>query len=308
VTFEDKVALRSRVVVRAGRPIDPAGPAYRTAAGEPVGSADHDRVRALTAEIRGAIADVSPDFEDLIAAVEMRRAADVALRSDDLAPLGEVSLAEREALAKDLDRLPSAVRDPIAIAAGEYQLLLSAVRIGDDYLAPPVKLRSLVARALATAVAFVLLIPFALMGVVVNVVPAVLGILAGLVATAPVSKGTNRVLVGIVAFPLTWWLVAAGDAGRGIAATVVGWVTWPLDPVVEALVGTRGGFWPSLLVFVACPICGLLAVWLAEQLVRLLRTVRAVSTTINRRGQVHEVLERRTGLVELVTSATGDRA
>jgi 1-acyl-sn-glycerol-3-phosphate acyltransferase len=308
VTFEDKVALRSRVVVRAGRPIDPAGPAYRTAAGEPVGSADHDRVRALTDEIRGAIADVSPDFEDLIAAVEMRRAADVALRSDDLAPLGEVSLAEREALAKDLDRLPSAVRDPIAIAAGEYQLLLSAVRIGDDYLAPPVKLRSLVARAVATAVAFVLLIPFALMGVVVNVVPAVLGILAGLVATAPVSKGTNRVLVGIVAFPLTWWLVAAGDAGRGIAATVVGWVTWPLDPVVESLVGTRGGFWPSLLVFVACPICGLLAVWLAEQLVRLLRTVRAVSTTINRRGQVHEVLERRTGLVELVTSAIDERA
>ena len=84
VTFEDKVALRSRVVIRAGTPIDPAGAAYRDAAGQPVGSDDHEAVRTLTEAIRDGLADAAPDFETVLDAVEMRRAADVALRSTRL--------------------------------------------------------------------------------------------------------------------------------------------------------------------------------------------------------------------------------
>ena len=41
ITFEDKVALRSRVVVRAAPPIDPAGASYLDPGGAPVGSEDH---------------------------------------------------------------------------------------------------------------------------------------------------------------------------------------------------------------------------------------------------------------------------
>ncbi|MCB0961749.1 MAG: 1-acyl-sn-glycerol-3-phosphate acyltransferase, partial [Acidimicrobiales bacterium] len=73
VTFEDKVALRTRVVVRAGAPIDPAATPYRDEQGRPLGSADHDAVRRLTDDIRAGLADVAPDFEDLLAAAEMRR-------------------------------------------------------------------------------------------------------------------------------------------------------------------------------------------------------------------------------------------
>lgn len=303
VTFEDKVALRSRVVIRAGRPIDPAGTAYLDAQGEPIGSGDHVAVRELTEEIRSELAATAPDYETLLDAVEMRRAADVALRTHGVAPLAEVSLAAREQLAKDLDHLPEQQREPIARAAAEYELLLGAVRISDRYLAPRVKVKDLVVRLVATALYVVLLAPFAMVGVAVNLVPTLLVVVAGLVAKAPVSKGTNRVLVGFVAFPATWFALAVFDVGGTWVSDALTFFTWPLSPEIEWVFGSRGGWGASLLVFVACPVLGLLAVWLAEQIIRLYRTWRAVSTSVNRRGQIADLLERREDLVAMVRSA-----
>lgn len=303
ITFEDKVALRSRVVIRAGAPIDPGAPAYRAADGTPLGTGDHEAVRALNEEVRAGLADVSPDFASLLDAVEMRRAADVVLRTDDLAPLAEVSLAEREALAKQLDRLPATVRDPIASSAAEYDLLLSAVAIADDHLEPAVGVGVLVRRAIVTTLLVLLLAPFALVGLTVNLVPTLLVVLAGLAASAPVSKGTNRVLVGFVAFPLTWFLLAVYDIGAGVASRTLDVVTLPLDPVIQALFGDRGGWGASLLVFAAAPIFGMLAVWLAERLSQLRTTWQAVASNVNRRGQLAELLAHRAQLVGQVRTA-----
>ena len=55
--------------------------------------------------------------------------------------------------------------------------------------------------------------------------------------------------------------------------------------------------------FLACPLLGLLAVWLAERLIRLYRTWQAVSTNLNRRGQLAALLERRADLVAMVQAA-----
>jgi 1-acyl-sn-glycerol-3-phosphate acyltransferase len=308
VTFEDKVALRSRVVIRAGTPIDPAGPAYLDDDGEPIGSGDHEAVRALTEEIRSGLAATAPDYETLLDAVEMRRAADVALRSHGVAPLAEVSLADREQLAKDIDHLPPERREPIARAAAEYELLLGAVRVGDRYLVPRVKVEDLVKRLVITALYVVLLAPFALVGIAVNLIPTVLVVLAGLAAKAPVSKGTNRVLVGFVAFPSMWLALSVWDVGSSGVADVLSLFTWPLSPEIEWVFGSRGGWGASLLVFVLCPVFGLLAVWLAEQIIRLYRTWRAVSTSLNRRGQLADLLERRADLVAMVTDARDEHA
>jgi 1-acyl-sn-glycerol-3-phosphate acyltransferase len=305
VTFEDKVALRSRVVIRAGRPIDPAGSGYLDAAGEPLGSDDHDAVRRLTDEIRSGLAATAPDFDTLLDAVEMRRAADVALRTDGVAPMAEVSLARREQLAKQLDHLPDDRREPIARAAAEYELLLGAVRITDRYLMPRVRVEDLVKRLVITAVYVGILAPFALVGIVVNLIPTLLVILAGLAAKAPVSKGTNRVLVGFVAFPVMWFALAVWDVGGSYVADALSLATWPLSPEIDWIFGSRGGWGASLVVFVACPVLGLLAVWLAEQIIRLYRTWRAVSTSLNRRGQLQALLERRDELVAMVGDAHG---
>lgn len=306
LTFEDKVAMRSRVVVRAGRAIDPTtadGSDGSDGSGR-TGSGDHAAVRALTEAVRAGLAAVSPDFDTLLDAVEMRRAADVALRGEaGLAPLAEVPLADREALAKALDDLPPERRDPIATAAAEYELLLSAVAIDDDHLQPKVGLRDLVIRLVATAVLVVVLAPLALVGVAVNLVPALLVVLAGTAARAPVSKGTNRVLVGVVAFPLTWALLAIYDIGGGWVSRAIDALTLPLDPALQWVFGGRGGLGPSLAVFVAAPVLGLLAVWLMERLARLWATVRAVASNVNRRGQIDELLAKRRELVHLVDTA-----
>jgi 1-acyl-sn-glycerol-3-phosphate acyltransferase len=307
VTFEDKVALRSRVVIRAGAPIDPAGPAYQDDDGGPLGSDDHEAVRRLTEAIRAGLAATAPDFETMLDAVEMRRAADVALRTHGVAPLAEVSLAQREQLAKDLDNLPEERREPIARAAAEYELLLGAVRVGDRYLVPRVTVRDLVVRLVITAVYVVLLAPFAVVGVAVNLIPTVLVVLAGLVAKAPVSKGTNRVLVGFVTFPAMWIALSVFDVGSGWVSDALSLFTLPLSPEIEWVFGSRGGWGASLLVFVACPLFGLLAVWLAEQIIRLYRTWRAVSTSLNRRGQLADLLDRRADLVALIGAPRGER-
>lgn len=303
VTFEDKVALRSRVVIRAGTPIDPAAPAYRDDQGQPLGSEHHEAVRALTDEIRQGLADAAPDFDTLLDAVEMRRAADVVLRAHPLPPLAEVSLAEREALAKQLDHLPADQRDPIATAAAEYELLLGAVRISDRYLAPKVGIRDLVQRLVVTGLLVLVLAPFALAGIAINLLPALLVALAGLAASAPVSKGTNRVLVGLIAFPAMWFAFAVFDVGGGWVSDALSGATSPLGPAVDAAFGSRGGWGASLVVFLACPAMGLLAVWLAERVIRLYRTWRAVSTNLNRRGQLADLLARREELVAMVETA-----
>ncbi len=302
LTFEDKVALRSRVVVRAGTPIDPAGPAYRAADGSPVGSDDHAAVRDLTEEIRSSLAAVSPDFESLLDSVELRAAADVVLRRQGVAPLGEVSLAEREALAAELDELPEPDQRAIGAAVAEYQLLLTAIGIRDDHVVPKVGLRQLVLRAVVVTVALLVILPFAFAGMVVNLIPALLVIAAGAVATAPVSKGTNRVLAGVVAFPLAWGLLAVKDVGSSATARVLSSTTSPLTPFIEAVFGDRGGWGPSVLVFLACPLLGLLAVWLVERVTLLWRTWRAVTININRRGQLRELLEKRTEVEALIAS------
>ena len=144
------------------------------------------------------------------------------------------------------------------------------------------------------------LAPFALVGIVVNLVPTLLVVVAGLVAKAPVSKGTNRVLVGFVAFPAMWLALAVWDVGGSWVADALSLATWPLSPEIDWVFGSRGGWGASLLVFVLCPVLGLLAVWLAEQIIRLYRTWRAVSTSVNRRGQLADLLERRGELVAMV--------
>lgn len=237
-------------------------------------------MRGLTEAIRDGLADAAPDFETVLDAVEMRRAADVALRSHRNAPLAEVSLAEREQLAKDLDRLPEERRDPIARAAAEYELVLGAVRADDRHLAAGQ------VKDLAVGGSW----PPALRPAAGPVRPgrhrrepdphAPRG-RGRAMATAPVSKGTNRALVGFITFPAMW--IALGVRRRAAGCpTPSAPFTWPLSPEIEWVFGSVADGAPRCWCSSRSPIFGLLAVWLAEQITRLYRTWRAVSTSVNR--------------------------
>ncbi len=298
VTYEDKVSLRSRVLLRVGPPLD------RDVLGRPVSIDDRDAVHALTERIGVAISDVSPDYESRLEAGGLGRAAEVALRDPDDRRQRPVPLADRERLARQLARLDDDLRQDVIDKVARYELALDLVGVADPAITPLPTTRHLLGRLLRVAIPMVLLAPFAIAGVFVNTVPALIVALAGRSVTAPVTKGTVRVLVGIVVFPLAWLALAAFDVGGGLIEGGFRGLTFPLSPVLDAVVDDRSGFWPSALVFVCCPLFGLAALWVLEHLSGVLRSWSDWRAVGNRRGQLPDLLALRADLVEEVGALT----
>ena len=107
------------------------------------------------------------------------------------------------------------------------------------------------------AVLLVVLAPFALAGLFTNLVPAVAVLVAGLLPRAPVSKGTVRLLVAALVFPLTWLAIAVWDVGAGWWPTRC--ATWRSrsSRCSRTPTAPAQGFWPSVFVFLSIPVLGL---------------------------------------------------
>ncbi|MGH9026635.1 MAG: hypothetical protein ACRDWD_11070, partial [Acidimicrobiia bacterium] len=184
-----------------------------------------------------------------------------------------------------------------------YWLGLSLVGVTDDQLVPPAEIRTIVWRFIRLAVVFVILAPLALAGVLMNAVPALIVLVAGFAVASPVTKGTVRVLVGILVFPLTWILIATFDAG-GFIASVLAVASFPLTPATHLVFDGRGGFGPGLLVFCAAPVFGFAFVYVIEQLHRLIRVGRGWYAVTSRRARLPELRADRAALVDDVHAAT----
>jgi 1-acyl-sn-glycerol-3-phosphate acyltransferase len=213
LTFPDKVALRSSVLVRVGELID-LDSAY-----EGVGSEeDQDAVRRLTDEIERGLRAVSPDFGDVEEWWALDRAAEVALRTAEHEP----TLLERAELARSLGRADAERRVAVRRRLADYVLALDLFGLRDRDVvatdAPTALLRS----ALWAAAIVAVLGPLALTGAAVNVIPTLLVGGTGLAVRTPVTKGTVRLLVAVVAFPLAWGVAAASLAdGWAVAGLIV---------------------------------------------------------------------------------------
>ena len=227
LTFPDKVALRSSALVQFGLPIE-----LDVVAPGAVGADDADAVRQLTAVIDRGIRAVSPDFPDVETALALDQAAQVALSSrDDPDP----SLEARADLARRLGRATPEEQAAVRRDVGRYLTTLRGLRLTDaDVIAPDQPAR-LLRSAFWIAVLVILLGGLVAATALVNVWPAALVILVSLLVKTPVSKGTARVLVGLIAFPTAW--ITAGVLAADGAAPRSSLV------VVTAAVGALAAIW-----------------------------------------------------------------
>lgn len=268
LTFPDKVALRSSALVQIGLPI-----ALDVVSPSAAGADDVDAVRALTAVIDRGLRAVSPDFADLETALALDQAALVGLSSEDDP---EPTLAARYELARRLGQAPAEHQASVRHQVGRYLTLLGGLRLTDADIIRPTNPTRLVRSALGIALLVVLLGSVAAATAVVNVWPAALVAVASLLVRTPVSKGTVRALVGLVAFPAAW---------------------------ITAAVVTTDGLVPVSAVVLTAAIGALASIWLVERAMALTAMLLRWQAQRERIGTVGLALEVRADVVRAVRRA-----
>jgi 1-acyl-sn-glycerol-3-phosphate acyltransferase len=216
LTFPDKVALRSSALVQFGPPIEldvvvPVG----------VGSDDADAVEQLTAVIDRGLRAVSPDFPDAETALALGQAAHIALSSiHDPDP----SLEAQADLARQLGRSTPEQQAAVRRDVGRYLTTLAGLHLTDADVIRPTSPTRLLRSAFWIAVLVVLLGGLVAATLWINVWPVALVLLVSLFVKTPVSKGTARALVGLLAFPIAWIVggVVVADGPRDVTAVVLG--------------------------------------------------------------------------------------
>ncbi len=265
--YEDKLALRSRVLVRFGRPID-----LDTIAASLPGD-DREAVRALTTLIDERLTEVVPDFADVWQHAELSAAAGIALRSAD--ERADAPLWRKQELAEQLVHRDET--EAVRRALQRYVARLHIVDAADEEIAPRWMLGTLVRRlvwlGVLIAAAVVLLAP----ALAFSLIPVALVALAGVQPRAPVTKGTVRLLVGFVAFPATWITVAVLVADTWPVR--LGWIVYQAAACV-----------------VAIPLLDAALAWF--------RGVRSWWHLRDRRGLVPDLLAAREDVVRAVREAT----
>src|SRR5262249_25532299 len=116
-------------------------------------------------------------------------------------------LGDLERTADRLAEAPAEDRARVRAAADSYGATLRANATTDRVVASGHRPAARPARVLASLLT-ILAVPFALIGVAANAVPATIVHLAGRRPAAPVPLATIRFLTGLVVFPLTWWILA----------------------------------------------------------------------------------------------------
>ena len=272
MAYESKVETRSRVAVMFGEPIvvaDFAG-AGLDAAGEPT----RDDAHALTERITESLQAVSPGFAD-VEEREIFRAAARVERTED-AGGHPPSFAETEVVARRLARCGDAVRASVVDAYRVFATRLELIGITAEQLRPT---RTGLKRLLVSALGLVIAWSLVLTATLIHL-PALVVIVAGTgLVRSTATKGTVRVLLGLVMLLVTWIV-----AGMVIAD---GWAAVAAGLVVAA--------------------AGALALLVWSPLVREVIVLVGRLRVRDRAGLLPPVVEARSHLVEVVGTSIGDR-
>lgn len=206
IHYEDKAALRSRasIVVAGALDLDERVQVLAGSKANP-GPENREAVKALTAELNERLRRAAPDFVDWREALGLTRAAEITLRS--ISDVGEpVPLAQRDRLAGILAGGSESERAGIIAAVTSYDDDLDALALDDADLSAPTRRRAAWGRFAARLIIGLLLLPYAIIGFLLNVIPFLLVKAVGLFKLAPSAMASLKPIVAILAFGATWSL------------------------------------------------------------------------------------------------------
>lgn len=207
IHYGDKAALRSEVFIDIGYPIDldDSIGAY-VAHGEAEDASNRDAVAALTQEMEKRLRWAAPDFEDWRTARSLSAAAGVAIRPADGSD-PDVGHGDRQRLARLLDGAPDHRKKTIAEAMDRYRSELDALGYEDEMFVSGLgSKRAFLWNAVKDLIIGLILVPFAIVGAIVNAIPLAIVWLIGRSKVADAMMATIKPIGAIFAFLVTWSL------------------------------------------------------------------------------------------------------
>jgi glycerol-3-phosphate O-acyltransferase / dihydroxyacetone phosphate acyltransferase len=270
LAFESRTETRGRALVMIGEPIEMDGRA-RGVAGSGV-EPDREAVGELTADIAAALARISPEFATVEEREVLRAAAKV--ECAERPRRREPGFGEVEVLARQLASRPSESRADVVEAFRRYATQLQLIGLNDRQVDP---IRISLIRLAASIAALVGLGSLVITATLVHLPAIVLVVVSTGAVRSTATKGTVRLLVGLVSGLLTW-TVAGMVLADGWAAVLAG-----------VLVAVEGAI--------------ALAVW--TPLTRLIATVWGWVRSRDRVGLLGPVLVERERVVIAVRGALG---
>ena len=279
IHYADKATLRSRAFVNFGPPIDLDAEAEQLAgdAGT-LDASDRQAVHRLTDRIERGLRDVAPDFADWKEAHALSHAAEVAIRSGQVNPGEEVAYSEKERLAGLMGRAGPDQRKVVAEAVHNYEAELDAVGLTDEQLFYRTNTSGFLGYLLGSLAVALLLLPFAIVGALLNVIPFLIVRALNFLPIQPGMAATLKPIAAVFLFGVTWGIQAWGAfqvwSVPGVAAVLL------LMPVYLAAV-----------------------IVLVERLTLLGRTVRSWRRVRNHRDLLEDLKGKRSAVVQAVAEA-----
>ncbi len=277
IHYTNKAALRSEVFVDIGWPIDlDASIDDFVPEGASDAPSDHAAVNALTHTMEANLRRAAPNFEDWSTAHSLAAAAEVALRPVESSD-SSVHQGDKERVASMLEA--SEERARVVEAMDRYQTDLDAMGFTDAMLIRGLsKLSAFTWYVVRTVVIALLLLPFAVIGIVVNVIPMVTVWLIGRLRVEDAMMATIKPLGALAVFSITWggWL----------------WVAF-----------RRGGPESLAAMFLLLPVYLFALIAWFERMTLLFRAVRGFTRSRSVKDVYETIWSHRTAVVEAVAQA-----
>ncbi len=226
IHYQNKAALRSEVFIDIGYPIDlDTWVKSNIPEGERQDASNRAAVVALTSEMEERLRWAAPDFEDWITAKNLSAAAAVALRPADGSD-PDVGHGDREILARLIDEAQTERRQDVVDKMSRYQSELDALGYDDEMFVSGLgSKRAFLWNIVKDVVIGLLLVPFAIVGLIVNAIPMTIVWLIGRLKVADAMMATIKPIGAIFAFLLMWgfwaWRIWSDIGVEMLAAMIV---------------------------------------------------------------------------------------